>query len=68
MLIDFPVPHIIHRRSVNPGSVALAFAGGALSDAERSSRGEVIPDFRPGVRGGCTAYRPSDEPWRSAFF
>jgi hypothetical protein len=62
MLIDFPVPHIIHRRSVNPGSVALAFAGGALSDAEQSSRMRWIPDFRPGVREGRTAIRPSKEP------
>jgi hypothetical protein len=37
---------------VNSGSIALAFAGGALSDIEQSSRNEVIPDFRPGVRGG----------------
>jgi hypothetical protein len=40
MLIDFRLAHSI-QRSLNPGGIALAFAGGALSDAERSSGNEV---------------------------
>ena len=45
----FPPPHSIHRRSVNSGSIALAFAGGALSDTEHRPAIRWIPDFRPGV-------------------
>jgi hypothetical protein len=57
MLIDFRLPHSIHRRSLNPGGVALAFAGGALSDAERSSRNEVDP----GLQAWCEG-RPHGRP------
>jgi hypothetical protein len=46
MLIDFRLPHGIHQRSPNPGGGALAFAGGALLDAEQSSRNGVDPGFQ----------------------
>jgi hypothetical protein len=58
----FPLPHSIHRRSVNSGSIALAFAGGALSDTERSSRNEVDPGFQAWCDGGYSAHWPGDEP------
>jgi|SRR4051794_19200333 len=51
MLIDFRLPHGIHRRSVNPGNGVLAFAGGALLDAEQSSRNEVDPGFQAWCEG-----------------
>ena len=49
----FPLPHSIHRRSVNSGSIALAFAGGTLSDTERSSRNEMDPGFQAWVWWGA---------------
>src|SRR6476661_4165082 len=52
----FPLPHSIHRRSVNSGSIALAFAGGALSDTERSSRNQVDPGFQAWCDGGHSAH------------
>ena len=60
----FPLPHSIHRRSVNSGSIALAFAGGALSDTERSSRNQVDPGFQAWCDGGHSAHWPGDEPWK----
>ena len=58
----FPLPHSIRQRSVNPGSIALAFAGGALSDTERSSRNQVDPGFQAWCDGGHSAHWPGDEP------
>jgi hypothetical protein len=68
MLIDFRLPHGIHRRSLNPGSVALAVAGGALLDAEQSSRNEVDPGFQAWCEGRPHGNPAEQGAMRSASF